>query len=103
MPCSACFSQRRRLLLLVWRQDLINLRHRRPSDGCQLTHFAALSARELLDLRHVIGLHRSPQRLPRLLQLLRTGWADCRASWKIALVSGLLRRRQIELDRNAPR
>ena len=48
--------QRRQLLLLVRRQDLIDLRHRRASDGRQLAHLAAFGARELLDLRRIIGL-----------------------------------------------
>jgi hypothetical protein len=57
-------------LLLVWRQNLVDLRERRASDGRKLAHFAAFGARQLLDFRRVIGLDRSLQRLPRLLQLL---------------------------------
>ena len=58
--CRARLLQLAQLLLLVRRQDLVGFRHRRASDGRKLADFAAFGTRELLDLRRVIGLDRSP-------------------------------------------
>ncbi len=78
--------QRSQLLLLVRRQDLINLRHGRASDGRKLAHLAAFGTRELLDLRLIIGLNGRLQRLPRLAQLLADRLRRLpRADWKIDL------------------
>lgn len=70
MPGSTRLSQRLQFLLLVWRQRLINFRHRRASDRRKLTKLATFGSRQLLDLPSVIGLNRRPQRLARLMQLL---------------------------------
>ena len=53
-------TQRLQFLQLIGRQDLIDLRHRRASDRRQLAYLAAFGLRELLDLRGIIGFHRSP-------------------------------------------
>lgn len=53
-------TQRLQFLQLIGRQRLIDIRHRRASDRRQLAHLAAFGRRELLDLRRIIGFHRSP-------------------------------------------